>query len=434
MQVDPMPPLLLLAPVSAARTSADTTRTVDVLLGPVALAYTASSDTALPHGADLRVLLALARHVTETGEVRLTVPALLQAAGLGYGGRQHAVLYATLDRLAAVTYTVHQAPAALGLPGEFRLVTPACRLPTGELQVEVSLEMLAQVLRVRANSAPTWHPEVPSSALALYGVLDTLHQLPGQGQTGALSLPLLGLCELLGLSGRPDNARRALLAMVGDLRAAGVVSRAQVIGQGRRARLEVADAGPDAASVALLCNERVSRSRAINFARRHGAVGVRRCLDRAREVRADTEARGGQVKSWPGLLCNVLDDPERYGALMAPVVSAPAPPRPVIVPPEESPVVHGRADVVRLARTFGRKVLTEADLDALQRRLDAGSEEEAAALGRRLIQAVSTRTAAEFLKQVGQELNRAVMPGAGDPLGQDRLIADIDRLAGGMGD
>lgn len=122
-------------------------------------------------------------------------------------------------------------------------------------------------------------------------MLDTLQQLPGQGQTGAFSLPLLGLCELLGLSGRPDNARRALLAMVEDLRGAGYLSRAGIKGQGRRARLEIADAGPDAESVALLCGERVSRSRAISFVRRHGAAGVRQCLSRARQS-ARTWKRG----------------------------------------------------------------------------------------------------------------------------------------------
>ncbi|WP_029481649.1 hypothetical protein [Deinococcus marmoris] len=430
MQVDVMPPVLLLAPVSAARTSADTVRTVDVLLGPVALAYTANSATALPHGADLRALLALTRHVTETGEVRLTVPTLLQAAGLGYGGRQHEALFAALDRLAAVTYTVQQAPVALGLTGEFRLVTPACRLPSGELQLELSPEMLAQVLRVRASPARTWHPEIPSGALALYGVLDTLQQLPGQGQTGALSLLSMGLCELLGLSGRADNARRALLTMVEDLRGAGYISRAEIKGQGRRARLEIADAGPDAESVALLCGERVSRSRASSFARRHGAVGVRQCLDRAREVRAETEARGGQVKSWPGLLCNVLDDPERYGALVTPVVSAPAPPRPPTTPPEEPPVVYSGAEVVRLARTFGRDVLTEADLGALRRRLDAG-QEDADVLGRRLVQAVSTRTKAEFMEQLRQELGRTATPGAGDPLERDVAVGSGEQLACG---
>ena len=394
MQVDPMPLFLVLALVSAARSSTDTARAVDVLLGPVALAYTASSATALPHGADLRLLLALTRHVTETGEVRLTVPALLQAAGLGYGGRQHEALFAALDRLAAVTYTVQQAPAALGLPGEVRLVTPACRLPTGELQLEVSPTVLAQVLRVRAS--PPRAPGIPKVPAARWRCTACwtrcnrcrVRVRPGRSACRSWGCASFWVCP----AAQRQNARRALLAMVEDLGAAGVVSRAQVVGQGRRARLEIADAGPDAASVALLCSERVSRARAITLVRRHGAVGVRRCLDRAREVRADTEARGGQIKSWTGLLCNVLDDPERYGAPVVPVVSAPAPPRPVIALSEEPPVVYSSADVIRLARTFGRRVLKEADLDALRRRLDAG-QEDADALGRRLVQAVSTRTA-----------------------------------------
>ena len=431
MQVDPMLPVLLLAPISAARTSTDTVRSVDVTLGTVALAYTASSATALPHGADLRVLLALTRHVTETGEVRLTVPTLLQAAGLGYGGRQHEVLFAALDRLAAVTYTVHQAPAVLGLSGEFRLVMPACRLPTGELQIEVSPELLAQVLRVRASPAPTWRPEVPSRALALYGVLDTLQQLPGQGQTGALSLPLLGLCELLGLSGRPDNARRALLAMVEDLRAAGYISRAESKGQGRRARLEIADAGPDAASVALLCGERVSRSRAITFVRRHGAVGVRQCLNRAREVRADTEARGKQVTNWTGLLCNVLDDPDRYGALVAPVVPAPVAPPSAVTPPAEPDVVYDTADVIRLVRTFGKGTLKEPHQQALRQRLDDGHEDPQA-WGRRLSQAITSRTIVEVLEQLAQELTRVASPRPGDPLGQDVLFGNGEQRSGAL--
>ncbi|QLG11526.1 hypothetical protein HLB42_12605 [Deinococcus sp. D7000] len=422
-----MPPVLLLAPVSAARSSTDTTRTVDVTLGTVALAYTASSATALPHGADLRVLLALIRHVTEAGEVRLTVPALLQAAGLGYGGRQHEALFAALDRLAAVMYTIQQAPAALNLPGEFRLVMPAFRLPTGELQVEVSPPVLAQVLRVRAHPAPTWRPEIPSSALALYGVLDTLQQLPGQGQTGAFSLPLLGLCELLGLSGRPDNARRALLAMVEDLRGAGYLSRAGIKGQGRRARLEIADAGPDAESVALLCGERVSRSRAISFVRRHGAAGVRQCLSRARQVRADMEARGKQVANWTGLLCNVLDDPDRYGALVAPVVILPAAPPQPASPPEEPPAVYSSADVVRLARTFGRGV--QLDLGVLRQHMDDGHEDPQA-LGRRLLQAIASRTIKEVLKQLAQELAGVASPRPGDPLGQDVLFAAGEQRSG----
>ena len=40
---------------------------------------------------------------------------------------------------------------------------------------------------------------------------------------------------------------------------------------------------------------------------------------------------------------------------------------------------------------------------------------------------------AEFLEQLGQELSRTATPGAGDSLGQDVLITDIGRLAGGMG-
>ncbi|CAM4416760.1 hypothetical protein [Deinococcus marmoris] len=429
MQVDPMPSVLLLAPISAARTSNDTVRSVDVTLSTVALAYTASSATALPHGADLRVLLALTRHVTEAGEVRLTVPALLQAAGLGYGGRQHEALFAALDRLAAVTYTVHQAPAFLGLTGEFRLVMPAFRLPGGELQVEVSPEMLAQVLRVRANPAPTWRPEIPSSALALYGVLDALQQLPGQAGSGALSLPLLGLCEVLGLSGRPDNARRALLAMVEELRVAGYVSRAQPVGQGRRARLEIADAGPDAESVALLCGDRVSRSRATSFVRRHGAVGVRQCLDRARQVRAETEARGKQVANWTGLLCNVLDDPDRYGALVAPVVPAPVAPPSAVTPPAEPDVVYGSADVIRLVRALGKGTLKEPHQEALRQRLDGGHEDPQA-WGRRLSQAVASDTIVEVLEQLAQELTRVASPRTGDPLGQDVLFGNGKQRSG----
>ncbi|MBB6017779.1 hypothetical protein [Deinococcus radiopugnans] len=426
-----MAPLFLLALVSAARSSTDTTRSVDVLLGTVALAYTARSATALPYGADLRVLLALIQQVTETGEVRLTVPALLQAAGLGYGGRQHEALFAALDRLAAVTYTVQQAPAALGLPGAFRLVMPAFRLPGGELQIEVSPEMLAQVLRVRANPAPTFRPEIPSSALALYGVLDTLQQLPGQGQTGALSLPLLGLCELLGLSGRPDNARRALLAMVEDLRSAGYISRAEIRGQGRRARLEIADAGPDAESVALLCGERVSRSRATTFVRRHGAAGVRRCLNRAREVRADMEDRGGQVKNWTGLLCNVLDDPDRYGALVAPVVPAPVAPPSAVTPLAEPDVVYDSADVIRLVRALGKGTLKEPHQQALRQRLDGGHEDPQA-WGRRLSQAVASDTIVEVLEQLAQELTRVASPRPGGPLGQDVLIAAGEQRSGAL--
>ncbi|GGM16603.1 hypothetical protein [Deinococcus aerophilus] len=371
----------------------------------MALAYTARSAVALPYGADLRVLMALTRHVTETGEVRLTVPALLQASGLGYGGRQHTALYAALDRLSAVTYAVHRAPAFLGLTGEFRLLKPAALLPSGELQIEVSPEVLAQVLRARACPTPGIRPEIPSGALALYGVLGALRQLPGQ-TGGALGLPLMPLCGLLGLSGRPDNARRALLTMVDDLRAAGVIGGVQVPGQGRRARLEIADAGPDAASVTLLCAERVSRARASNFVRQHGAAGVRRCLERVRQVRADTEARGGQVKNWPGLLCNVLDDPERYGAHAAPVVTAPAAPQQVAAPPEEPPVVYGSADVTRLVRAFGRGALSEAELRALQRRLDAG-QGDADALGRRVVHALASRTLAETLAHLRQELGRA---------------------------
>ena len=159
MQVDPMAPLFLL--VSAARSSTDTTRTVDVLLGTVALAYTARSATALPYGADLRVLLALIRHVTVTGEVRLTVPALLQAAG-GYGGRQHEALFAALDRLAPSPTRSSRPRHSWGFR-RIPTMKPDYCLSSGELQIELSPELLAQVLGVRAHPRPPSGPRFPAA-------------------------------------------------------------------------------------------------------------------------------------------------------------------------------------------------------------------------------------------------------------------------------
>ena len=178
--------------------------------------------------------------------------------------------------------------------------------------------------------------------------------------------------------------------------------------------------------MALLCGERVSRSRAITFVRRHGAVGVRRCLNRARQVRAEMEARGKQVANWTGLLCNVLDDPDRYGALVAPVVPAPVAPPSAATPPAEPDVVYGSADVIRLVRALGKGTLKEPHLEALRRRLDGGHEDPQA-WGRRLSQAVASGTIVEILTRLRDGLIPASPP-VGGPPGQDVLFSHLEQL------
>lgn len=318
MQVEHVLPLMSLAPVGAARSSAPTSRTVDVVLGRVSLAYTATSPVGLPHGADLRVLLALLAHAADDGQVRMGVPALLRAAQFGAGGRQHAAVFAALDRLGAAHYTVTRAPSALGLPPTFTLVTWAGQAPDGELHVELGPDLAAQLRGARARPARR-AADVPNAALALYGVLETLRRVPGLDGEPGWRLPVAATCALLGLPGRGDNARRSLLTVAGALQTAGHVGGVQVDGR----QLVIADVGPDAGLVALLRSEGLSRSSATTFARTLGEQ-VRPCLARAREVRQDGERRGRPVRRWTALLADVLHHPDKYDVHSRPPVS-PAP-------------------------------------------------------------------------------------------------------------
>lgn len=191
--------------------------------------------------------------------------------------------------------------------------------------MELTRDLLDQVCWARARPTPTTQRlDVPSNALALYGGLETLQRLPGMGGGEDLSLPLMATCELLGVAGRADNARRALLTMGEALRGVGYVQGVRVVGSGRDAQLEVTGIGPDPDLVALLRREGVSRRSAVDFIRQHGEIGVRQCLTRARQVKDETVARGRSVHDWTKLLCSVLHHPERYDAFSTPL-TAPAP-------------------------------------------------------------------------------------------------------------
>lgn len=61
--------------------------------------------------------------------------------------------------------------------------------------------------------------------------------------------------------------------------------------------------------------------------------------------------------------------------------------------------------------------------------MDDGHEDPQA-LGRRLLQAIASRTIKEVLKQLAQELAGVASPRPGDPLGQDVLFAAGEQRSG----
>lgn len=384
MQVARPLPVMLLAPVSAARSHADLARSVDVVLGRISVAWTATSTLALPHGADLRVLLALTDAATDDGQIQTGVPALLGAAHLGAGGRQQAALFAALSRLSAVSYTVQRAPQALGLSTEFRLLSWAEQAAGGQLHAELSPELTAQLCAARVRPTPRSVPDVPSGALALHGVLETLRYRPGMFENGQWRLPVTATCELLGLPGRGDNARRSLLTMVAALQKAGYVSSYQC----GPADLILHDAGPDAELVALLTREGLGRTSATTLARSLGEL-VRPCLARARQVRDDSAARGKPVRSWTRLLADVLHHPDKYDVRALPPVVPQAAARVAAATlpelPDGAPTPDAEA-MIRLLRLLAPKKFTESELGAIHRRIQGGLE-DASALSSRVTRA-----------------------------------------------
>ncbi|CAM4001634.1 hypothetical protein [Deinococcus marmoris] len=251
MQFYRVPPLMVLAPISAARSTAPTNRNVDVVLGQISLAYTATSPLALPHGADLRVLFALMTHAADDGQVQVSIPTLLRTADMGTGGRQHGALFSALDRLRDVTYMVQRAPQVLGLPNQFKLVSWAGLAPGGQLHVELSPGLAVQMRGCRAHPAPRQTLNIPGNALVLYSLLEVLRTLPEGMDTGQWRLPVDATCELLGLPGRGDNARRSLMSMGAALKTSGSIAKVQVIGRGNSTQLVIDDRGPDATVMAL---------------------------------------------------------------------------------------------------------------------------------------------------------------------------------------
>lgn len=408
MQVDHTLSLMMLVPVVAARSTAPTSRKVDVVLGRVSLVYTATSPLGLPHGQDLRVLLALTTNASDDGHVRLSMPALLREADLGAGGRQHAVVFAALDRLTSVTYTVQNAPKALGLPSEFRLILWAGLAPDGQLHAELSPDLAAQLCAARARPTRRNVPNIPSNALALHGLLETLRRQPGMFEGGQWHLPVAATCELLGLPGRGDNARRSLLTMLAALKTTGHVS------QVRRDQdhMIITDAGPDAELIKLLTREGLSRTSATTFARTLGDL-VPSCLERAREIRHDSEQRGKPVNNWTKLLAKVLHYPDQFDVRSQPPALRPITPKPMdmgplIMSPElaiTAPASEADA-VIRLLKGVARKKLTDAELAALRLRVENGLE-DAAEMSQRISQAMHASQLPEFLRELRSRLQAA---------------------------
>ncbi|WP_075829951.1 hypothetical protein [Deinococcus marmoris] len=242
---------MVLAPVSATRSTAPTSRNVDVRLGQIHLVYTATSPLTLPHGSDLRVLLALMTHAADDGQVQVGLPTLLRTADMGMGRRQHVALFGALDRLREVRYTVQRAPQILGLPSQFKLVTWAGLAPDGQLQIEFSPEVASQIRGCHSHPAPGNTSDIPGNALALYSVLEALETLPEGMDRGQWHLPVDATYELLALPGRDDKARRSLMSMGAALQTAGYSANMQVIGRGNNTQLVIDNRGLDPTAMAL---------------------------------------------------------------------------------------------------------------------------------------------------------------------------------------
>lgn len=350
-------------------------KTVEIdALGPMTVTCTANQGHTVPHGLDGDVIFGLVAAYAfqgrpENRRVRLTLGQLCEYVGLAPGGTTYERIRSSLERLYKTDFHtescwgVQRKGKWIWQSRSFHIVDSVVWQNEGDsahkakafeadTQVEVSLgdEIIQsiQMGHTRWVDLATYHSLSFPLVRLLYRLLEE-QQAIGSGKQFRVPVPAmgahLGLRELDPSGGieskhnvpktrviRIDRIRRALEPAHKELLEMGYLRKVEYEGRGQKQEViytfgTSVQITADVETVALLTKHGVTAVRAAELVRAHGK-------ERIEEVSAQFEARladGYQPKNKAGLLCNMLEQPERYAA-----------PAPETTKPESSKAVKSK--------------------------------------------------------------------------------------------
>lgn len=341
----------------------------------VRVSCVASANDVVPHGIDNDVLFGLvnayiAAGMPEDNAFQVTAYQLLLHSALPVGGHSYAAVRSSLTRLRNSTYTISNSwydreeetfqSLSTSLVQNWKVLERR-RSPkdfdeasgNAEALYSVTLDPdLARSVRlgyIRPVDMRILQDLSQPLARTLYRRLEDERQPVGEAWRPRYATPLLPWAERLGIQGRPDTIRRALLPAHNQLLEIGFLREVEYVGRGRGQAVHYRFAPPDRSpaqpeAVAALTSRRVTQAAALRYASEFGLEAVLTAV-----ARFDALLRAGyQAKNTSGLLVDILRHPERYeeGAPDAPApVKAARPASPVA----EEPPLERTADTALFA-------------------------------------------------------------------------------------
>ena len=333
-------------------------KTVEIdTLGPMTVTCIANQGHTVPHGLDGDVIFGLVAAYAFQGQpenrcVRLTLGQLCEYVGLTPGGTTYERIRNSLERLYKTDFHtescwgVQRQGKWVWQSKSFHIVenlswqnegdsAKSAKAFEADTQVEVGLgrEIIQsiQMGHTRWVDLATYHRLSFPLVRLLYRLLEEQQAISG-GKQFRVPLPAmgahLGLRELDpdgGIEGkhnvprtrviRIDRIRRALEPAHRELLDMGYLRKVEYEGRGQKQEVIYTfgtnvQITADVKTVALLSKHGITPVRAAELVRAHGR-------ERIEEVSAQFEARlanGYKPKNKAGLLCNMLDQPERYAA------------------------------------------------------------------------------------------------------------------------
>lgn len=319
----------------------------------------ASANGVVPHGIDNDILFGLTNAYIGAGSpqdntFRVTAYQLLIYAALPIGGHSYAAIRPSLTRLRNSTFTIQDSwydrkeetyqSLSTSLVQNWKVIEKR-RAPKSFEDESVNAEALFQVTidpdlarsirlgYIRPVDLNILRNLSQPLTRTLYRKLEDEKHPVDRPEQLIYQSALVPWAERLGINGRPDTIRRALLAPHKQLLDCGFLAQVNYLGRGKDqdvqyvfAKTTQPPARPEA--VAALTKRRVTQGAAVQYATEYGLNAVTEAVRRF----DDLLAAGYQAKSGSGLLIDILKNPLKYQTISADLVGesagvAPAPAR-----------------------------------------------------------------------------------------------------------